>query len=254
MLHRRAAVVLLGKNDPEQSAAHLLASQPAGENWAAEALAAAGRRSLTRAAPKSAAGFYERAVAEHAPDVPVHPLLLGRARALLMAGREDGFAAFREAIAAVPDPCEQASMALEMGDALSIVDRQADAYEAYDSGIAAVEGHDEALTIHLLAHRALASLATRGRHDRTATAVVAALEASGRSPELATRPALVLHALVATITAQPAAECIALLERALAADAYGERPALEWSAETRHTKTRPRRRQPARRLICSGLW
>ena len=118
MLHRRAAVVLQGKNDPEQSAAHLLASQPAGENWAAEALAAAGRRSLTRAAPESAAGFYERAVAEHAPDVPVHPLLLGRARALLMAGREDGFAAFREAIAAVPDPCEQASMALEMGDAL----------------------------------------------------------------------------------------------------------------------------------------
>src|SRR5262249_1983933 len=36
---------------------------------------------------------------------------------------------------------------------------------------------------------------------------------------------------VATIRAEPAGECIALLERALAADAYGERPALEWSAE-----------------------
>ncbi len=49
------------------------------------------------------------------------------------------------------------------------------------------------------------------------TAVAAALEAYGRSPELATRAALALPALVATWTGQPAAECTAMLERALTA-------------------------------------
>jgi DNA-binding CsgD family transcriptional regulator/tetratricopeptide (TPR) repeat protein len=231
MLHRRAADVLLKKDDPDQSAVHLLASQPVGQGWAADVLADAGRRSLARAAPESAAAFYARALAEHAPSVPTHPLHLGRARALLMSGRDDGFAAFREAIAAVPDSRERAVLALEMGDALSIVDRQDEAFHAYDSSIAAIDGHDEALRIHLLAHRALASMATRGQQERTATSVAAAVEATERSPELATRAALVLPALVATMTAAPAADCIVLLERALAAEAYGERPALEWSAE-----------------------
>ncbi len=52
-----------------------------------------------------------------------------------MAGRDDGFAAFRGAIAAVPDLRERAFLALEMGDALITVDRPLEAYDAYDSGV-----------------------------------------------------------------------------------------------------------------------
>ncbi len=61
LLHQRAAKVLLTEAIPEQSAVHLLATEPVGEDWAAEVLAYAGQRALSRAAPESAAVFYERA-------------------------------------------------------------------------------------------------------------------------------------------------------------------------------------------------
>jgi DNA-binding CsgD family transcriptional regulator len=202
-----------------------------GEEWAAQVLAEAGRRALARAAPESAAAFYERALAEPPASVPRDQLLLGRARALLMAGRDDGFPAFREAIAAIPDARDKALIALEMGDALITVDRTLEAQDAYASGVEAIGDRDEPLRIHMLAQAALASLATRGQGERAMAAVVAALEASGRSPELTSRAALALPALVATWTGQPAADCVAMLQRALNAQTYGERPALEWSPD-----------------------
>src|SRR5262249_50187733 len=161
------------------------------------------------------------------PSLPRGALLLGRARALLMSGHSDGFRAFQEAIAALPDSRERARLALEMGDALITVDRRHQAYDTYESGVEAVGDLDQPLKIHLLAQRAVAGLATRGDGERATTAVVAALDASAPSPESSTRAALALPALVAIWTGQKASDCIPLLERALAAPTYGERPALE---------------------------
>jgi DNA-binding CsgD family transcriptional regulator/tetratricopeptide (TPR) repeat protein len=73
-------------------------------------------------------------------------------------------------------------------------------------------------------------MATRGQRERTLSAVATALQAIERSPDVASRAARALPALVAVWTGQPAPACIPMLEGALAAPPYGERPALEWSA------------------------
>ena len=69
VLHRRAADLLAREaGDPDTIAAHLMASEPAGEADVARRLAAAGRRALSGGAPDAAARLLERALRE--PPAP----------------------------------------------------------------------------------------------------------------------------------------------------------------------------------------
>ncbi|MFP5364158.1 MAG: helix-turn-helix transcriptional regulator [Thermoleophilia bacterium] len=65
VLHRRAAELLAGDGaDPDAVAAHLMASEPAGDPQVARRLAAAGRRALAGGAPDAAARLLGRALRE----------------------------------------------------------------------------------------------------------------------------------------------------------------------------------------------
>ena len=86
MTHRRAATLLRhGGAAPEEIAAHLSRLPPDGDPEVAEALAAAARTALERAAPEEAIAWLERALDEKAPRPPAGELLaqLGSAKAIL---------------------------------------------------------------------------------------------------------------------------------------------------------------------------
>lgn len=231
-LRRRAARMLARSDpDPTEGAVHLLAAEPVGEAWAGGLLHAAGQRAMRRAAYDSAAAFFERALLEPLDEVPRHSITLYFGRALLLAGRDQSLAALRQALEETPDHVERANVALEVGGALMAVDQPQRAVEAYESGLSAIDELDEPLRIHLLAQRALATLALRNEPERTIAAVSAALAEAAGAPDVASRAAVGLSAIVAVWTGQPASTCIELLERALAAKPYGNVESLEWTPD-----------------------
>lgn len=231
-LRRRAAQMLANDHaDPAEAGVHLLAAEPVGEAWAGSLLSAAGHRAMRRAAHDSAAAFFNRALQEPLVGVPRHSVTLYLGRALLLAGRDEGLAALRQALEETPDGLERARVALEVGGALMAVDRPQQAVDAYESGLDTVAELDESLRIHLLAQRALAALALRDQPERTMMAVSDAMDAAGDAPEVGGRAALGLTGIVAVWTGETADHCIELLERALAAQPYGERDALEWTPD-----------------------
>jgi DNA-binding NarL/FixJ family response regulator len=230
-LHRTAAQLLAQAGArPTESAIHLLPASPVGEDWARTVLVQAGRAAMDRGAPGSAAELFGRARLEPA-DGDAHRLMLDHGRALLQAGSESALAVLRQALAQTPDAFERASAALDVGDALMALDLPADAVEVYANGVAAVVDPEEPLRMHLLAQRALAALALREDREVAASAVIDAVDAAGRWPAAARRSALTLQGVVAVWAGQPASQCVALLEAALAAPRYGELPALEWGPD-----------------------
>jgi DNA-binding CsgD family transcriptional regulator len=230
-LQRSTAKLLVNAGaEPKHAAVHLLAAGPVGEPWAREVLVAAGRRAMERGAPGSAAELFGRALLEP-PDAASHRLMLEHGRALLQAASERALDVLEQAFAQTPDPLERAEAALEVGDALMAVDRPAEAVGIYGEGIEAVDDPEEPLRMHLLAQRALAALALTEERDLAASAVIDAVEAAGRWPRSARRSALTLQGVVAIWSGQPAAQCAPLLENALHAPRYGERPALEWGPD-----------------------
>jgi DNA-binding CsgD family transcriptional regulator len=230
-LQRGAARLLVETGaEPTQAAVHLLAAGPVGEPWAREVLIAAGRRAMERGAPGSAAELFGRALLEPQDEAP-HRLRLEHGRALLQALSERAVGVLQQAFAQTPDPLERAGAALEVGDALMALDRPAEAVPIYQEGVDAVDDPEEPLRMHLLAQRALAALALTEERDVAASAVIDAIEAAGQWPSAARRSALTLQGVVAIWSGQPAGQCAPLLESALAAPRYGERPTLEWGPD-----------------------
>jgi hypothetical protein len=90
--HRQAAALLSGRGaEPERIAVHLLATDPAEDPTVVEALIAAARRALDRAAPETAIAYLRRALAERpAGDVRLDLLRL-LVRASFRAGDRAGF-------------------------------------------------------------------------------------------------------------------------------------------------------------------
>jgi DNA-binding CsgD family transcriptional regulator len=114
-LHRRAARTLLDETaDPEAVAAHLLAAEPLGEQWAIDALRAAAATSIGRGAPETAVVYLRRALTE--PPTPGQRLQLlrelGRAEIVLPQALDSP--ALREALELAPGPAQRAEVTLEL--------------------------------------------------------------------------------------------------------------------------------------------
>lgn len=231
LLHRSAANVLMAAGvEPPDAAVHLLSAERIGEPWAEELLTAAGRHSMSRGAPESAAAFFNRALLEPGRDAR-HELLLDYGRALLHAGREDALDVLRCALNETPDVTDQAAVALEFGDALMAVDRPEEAIAVYERGIEAIDELESPLRMQLIAQRALAAFALTDEPERTMTAVAQAMESASSWPAAKRRSALALEALVAVWSGQPADRCVSMLEAALEASRYGEDSPLEWGPD-----------------------
>ncbi|MGI5147247.1 AAA family ATPase [Plantactinospora sp. CA-294935] len=120
--HKAAALMLADEHlAPEHIAPHLLACEPTGDPWVADALHAAGRAALGRSAIESAIGFLERALVEP-PEPSVHTsMLVDLIRALVLSNRLDDAADRLQTLLYTPGTTNlPAETAVELGTLLVI--------------------------------------------------------------------------------------------------------------------------------------
>ncbi|HEV2786153.1 MAG TPA: hypothetical protein VGV67_07195, partial [Solirubrobacteraceae bacterium] len=219
--HRQAATIRSQAGaDAAELAAHLIHAEPAGQPWAAAALADAGRRALLEGAPDVAVRYLRRALAEPPADDDRGAVLLALGQAEARSGEADAVAHLAQAAA-----CGDRDTAVRAdrlrAQVLVLHGRAADSVEILRDAIGAAAESDAELVAELeddlvdvLAH-----------HAPLRAEYLLRLEA-GSAQE---RPTFLSHlAFVRAITAAPAAEVIDLARRALA------RPALEGSGRFMH--------------------
>lgn len=133
VLHAAAARRLANQGAfVDRIAAHLLATDPAGDDWVVESLRAAARTAVANGAPDSADAYLRRALAEP-PSEPLGPdVLLELGFAESYAGDPQAAAHLEAALNAAVDTTAQISMTLALGRMLQIEGRNREALEAFD--------------------------------------------------------------------------------------------------------------------------
>jgi tetratricopeptide (TPR) repeat protein len=132
-LHAAAARRLADQGAAAHSvAAHLLATDPAGDDRVVDSLWAAARTAIANGAPDSAAAYLRRALAEP-PSEPLRPdLLLELGFAESYAGDPRSAAHLEAALAAAAGPTAQVAITLALGRMLQIDGRNREALEVFD--------------------------------------------------------------------------------------------------------------------------
>jgi DNA-binding CsgD family transcriptional regulator len=210
--HRRAARLRADAGaDADELAAHLMLTDPSGEDRAADALAAAGRRALLAGSPEAAVSLLRRALAEPpaAPALPAVLLALGHAEA--RTGDEGALGHLARA-AELGDPELAARADRLRAQVLLLHERAGESVEVLRGALADARLRDPARAeeleddlVDVLAHHEPA-LGEYRRH----------LEATASDG----RPTLLAHlAFSRAITGAPASEVLDLARRALAVPA-----------------------------------
>ena len=132
-LHAAAARRLASEGASAQHvAAHLLASDPAGDEWVVDSLVLASRAASASGAPGSAAAYLRRALAEP-PSGQLRPeVLLQLGFAESYAGDPQAVTHLGQAVDAVAKPAAQVAITLALGRMLQIEGRNQMALEAFD--------------------------------------------------------------------------------------------------------------------------
>jgi len=113
-------------------AAHLLATDPAGDDWVVDSLRAAARTAIANGAPDSAAAYLRRALAEP-PSERLRPdLLLELGFAESYAGDPQAAAHLKAALDTATGTTAQVSITLALGRMLQIDGRNREALEVFD--------------------------------------------------------------------------------------------------------------------------
>ena len=125
-MHAAAARLLDGQRRSDRAAVHLLATRPAGDQFAARCLHEAGARALGRGAPDAAVALLRRAVAEPPPDEELAQALLDLGRAERFGGDPAALGTLERALALARDPEHLAAAARELSPALHYANRPAE--------------------------------------------------------------------------------------------------------------------------------
>ena len=169
--HTRAAELETADGAPaEETAPHLLASLPDGNQATVQRLREAAAQARTRGAPELAVDYLSRALAEP-------PALASRAEVLFELGAAEALAQpdeavlhLRQALDRAATPELRATVALTLGDTLAATGRQDEAIPVLDLGLRDVDGQPSALEAHLeaaiIAAARWAPTAQSLRHDR----------------------------------------------------------------------------------------
>ena len=126
----------------DRIAAHLLATDPAGDPWVVESLRAAARTAVANGAPESAVVHLRRAVAEPPTDALRPELLLALGFAESYAGDPLATTHLNEALETAADPTAQISITFALGRMLQLDGRNREALEVFDRTRARVGGVD----------------------------------------------------------------------------------------------------------------
>ena len=217
-LHLAAARALA--RDParcERAAVHLLATGPAGERWAFDALAAAARRAGDRGAADHAVRFLRRALDENAPAPERRALLLELGAAEAAARMPEAAGHLEEAQRLSSGPAERGQAALGVSMARFLAAQLPEAVAACEEILASDGELDRELRL-ALEFQASATRLVGGLPDVETFGRLLALEPEVRRGETAAELSLLaLIALVyAATTARPAIEVAELAEAAWA--------------------------------------
>jgi DNA-binding CsgD family transcriptional regulator len=214
--HLVAARVLAEAGAPDELVAeHLLATEPAGDRWVADCLAAVARSAARRGAPDAAAVLLRRAVAE--PPAPER-----RAALLLELGRVEAFAGepgWREhlpaALAAAVDDDTRVRVALTLGHTLSRAMDARAGLDVVDAALAALDEDDAARRRTLQAAAVAIGMIDAGTApavERRRRALRDAVDEDPATP----RDLLAVASFIAAVSNEPPDAVAAIVERALA--------------------------------------
>jgi DNA-binding CsgD family transcriptional regulator len=149
-LHGRAAELLTSEgHDLGAVAAHLLATEPSGEQGVADVLREAAAQARARGAIESAVSFLARALREEPVRDIMAELLYELATAENMLRRVDCVGHFEEARHLFRDPARRGRCALHIANVLIWTGRADDAYAMLAAGVRDAAGADEQLSTKL---------------------------------------------------------------------------------------------------------
>ncbi len=149
-LHRQAARILAEQGaGAEQIAAHLLLTDPTGEQAVVSGLRAAADEATVRGAPESACAYLLRAVAEHPAEPQRAALLHELGLAAFLAGDSSARQHLAAAHGAAAGPSARGAIALDLAQYLIVAGRLDEASELLERAIAELGEHDEQLAARL---------------------------------------------------------------------------------------------------------
>lgn len=149
--HARAARLLAAEDaPPERVAAHLLATQPAGDAWTVERLVQAADQALARGAPEAAINALRRALQEPpAPsERPELLIALGTAEMLAL-DTEPAVEHLRRGIETASDPATRLRAAMLLAALFMSLRGPGEAVDVLERALAHAEGADPALVAHV---------------------------------------------------------------------------------------------------------
>ncbi|HET9012456.1 MAG TPA: LuxR C-terminal-related transcriptional regulator, partial [Gemmatimonadaceae bacterium] len=212
----RAAGLLAGQpGSNERVANHLLASEPAGDDWVVERLVEAAREAGKRGAPEPKAVFLRRALAEPPAPGNQHGLLLDLGMAEASAGLAGWHEHLQRAMDTAPDAASLANATIVLAYALMRTQRFAEAVEVLDRVSSSLEPHHPELALRLEAAAVLPGL----NDQTTASSTTLRLEALRERAAGQAAPPEMLAALAycCVLTNEPAEVGADLATRALLA-------------------------------------
>jgi DNA-binding CsgD family transcriptional regulator len=223
LVHARAARALAGAGaDPGRVASHLVHTEPAGDEWTVCMLRRAARDATRRGAPKTAARWLARAVAEPPPPAQRSLTLheLGAAELLAGPSADGSLSAAEEhladAVESASEPRDKAFAALDWGDAVWSTHCYRDAVAVFDRAIDAVRDVDGELALRIEAHALAAARLDLG----TCRLASSRLERFGTEPPATPGGRLIAGVLAVdrALAGAAADDVVALAERMLDGD------------------------------------
>jgi DNA-binding CsgD family transcriptional regulator/tetratricopeptide (TPR) repeat protein len=167
-MHLQSARILAaGGAAGDRCASHLLAAEPGTDAWTVEVLREAAAGAVARGAPESAVTFLTRARRERVATEHGVRVLRELGMAEFLAGRQAGVEHLREALERTTDVVERATIARDLGNALTVVDRFTDTVAVIERAIEELGDADpvlaQALEAQLIGGAGL-HLSTRPAH------------------------------------------------------------------------------------------
>ena len=157
--HRSAARLLAEQPDADAHVAeHLLVTEPAGDPWVVERLAAAACAAGKQGAPECEAVFLRRVLAEPPPVEERSALLLDLGMAEASAGQPDWPEHLRRAVDTAPTVAAAAEAALVLAHALSGAQRFGEAAVVLDGAAATLDAPDTELALRVEAAAVVAEM------------------------------------------------------------------------------------------------
>ena len=196
-------------------AAHLLGTDPAGDNWVVESLLTAARTAITSGAPDSAVAYLQRALAEP-PSGQLRPgVLLELGFAESYTGDPQAAAHLTQALDAAGDVTTQVSITLALGRMLQIDGRNQESLAVFDRTRARLRHTNQAAALTLEGAALGAAQLDAATADDAAERIARLRRLTG---EQADAPSSVFGTLAfaATLANEPAETAARLAHRALA--------------------------------------